>query len=289
MVGTRRQSTLIGGLLMLVAAASCGQSPTAPDPPQAPPPVGVPVISSMTTAVTRTEVEQDVQITADVSPGDGAGTLTYQWTASVGAITGAGSSVTWRLAEGQAATPADVVVTLTVVKPYQALENGQLVSREHRVTRQAPNFRVHDSEAEVSRMAIRFLTELFADSSLSADQALVDFWPGCPGTADEHRDVEQNRRERLITSVEAEVERVTFNGDLSAGLVRSSCTFSDINRATSAPEVWTGTCRLDVVYRDARWWLCSSTFDDRIRLQGTPASAEVGQRPIPAYWRGDRR
>jgi hypothetical protein len=274
---------LAGGLLL----TGCGGSPGGPTPlPPVPnPPIGTaPVIASVTLPGSRAEIGQDVTVTAAVQDAETpASALTYVWTANAGTFSGTGSTVTWRLPEGTTTTPIDVAITLTVVEPYQVIENGALVNREHRVTRQASSFRVHDSEAEVSRMAVRFLVDLFGDSSKSADQCLVDFWPACPGTAAERADIVDNRAKRLITSVEARVERVSFNGAMTTADAVGPCTFRDIELATGKPWVASGgTCRVTAVYHDARWWLCSSEFVD---YTFKPAGASRASRPVSSYWR----
>jgi hypothetical protein len=275
---------MLAGVLLL---AGCGDSPNGPTPPPPVPnpPIGTPpAITAITIPVTRTEVDQDVTVTATVQDETPAGALTYLWSASAGTVSGAGPSVTWRLPKGATTTPADVTITLTVVEPYQVVENGALVNREHRVTRQSSSFRAHDSEAEIGRMALHFLVDLFADSSKSADQCLVDFWPACPGTDAERQDIVENRSKYLIRSVEATIDHVSLNNDRTRGEAVLPCTFRDVNLATGAPKATTGTCRLDAVYQDSRWWLCSSGYFDYVSI---PAAGARSTRPISGYWRSD--
>lgn len=288
--GFRAAAAIVG--LVAALAVGCGrdtpQGPGQPSPVP-PPAVGAPAIAAIESPASRFEVAQDLTLTAVVVPGEGGGALTYEWKASAGTITGQGATATLRIDEGVVSTPVDVVVTLTVVKPYEALENGQIVQREYRVSRDAAPIRLHDSEAEAAQIAVRFLTELFADSNLPADKALVDFWPACRGTEEERRDIEDNRRTRLITGVEARVERVSFNQDFTAGEVRAACTFRDIERATGQPTAVTGTCRLDVIYQEARWWLCSSTFHDARPVPTGATTGASGLRPVSGYWRARGR
>jgi hypothetical protein len=235
--------------------------------------------------VTRTEVDRDVAVTAAVEDAEKPiSALTYVWSANAGTVTGTGPAVTWRLSKGATQTPVDVVISLTVVEPYQALENGVLVTREHRVTRAASSFRVHDSVEEIGRMAIHFLVDLFGDSSKSADQCLVDFWPACPGTDAERDDIVENRAKYRITSVEARVDHVSLNGDLTAGEAVVACTFRDITLATNEPDASTGTCLFDVVYRDARWWLCSSRYPNPVRIPAAAGEQRSGS-TVSGYWR----
>lgn len=286
-----RRSLLVGGALLLVAALSaCSESPAGPSPQPQPPPgptppptVTAPVIRAVTAAVVRTEVDTDIAVTAEVEDAEKPPTaLTYLWTANVGTIAGTGGSVNWRLARGAAATPVDVVITLTVVEPYQVLQNGQLVDREHRVSRQAAPFRVHDSETEVTDMTLHFLVDLFGNSNVSPDACLVDFSDTCPGKNEERQDIIDNRQERIILSVEAAVDSVHFNDVMTTAEVRASCRFSDKDRLTGELFSSRGTCYLEAVYHDDRWWLCVSNYRDRVVLPqflNTPGST------VADYWR----
>src|SRR5690606_10304646 len=123
-----------------------------------------------------------------------------------------------------------------------------------------------------------FLIDLFGDSRLSADQCLVDFWPSCAGRDAEYKDIVENRKTRFITSVDASVRRVTFNNAMTSGHLDVACTFHDINLAKDRPETWTGDCGFDVVYRDDRWWLCTSTIDNEVRVRGVEGA--LPHRPV---------
>src|SRR5690606_15286267 len=113
-------------LAVAVMMAACNNDDSPIDPgPVEPPPIAAPVIRSIAADLVRAEVTDEVTITADVDPGDGASPLTYQWTATVGHVTGTGATGKWRLGQDDVTTPANVVVKLTVIKPYQALVDGQ--------------------------------------------------------------------------------------------------------------------------------------------------------------------
>lgn len=268
-----RVGAIVGAAALYAACG--GKSPVDPGPVE-PPPVAAPVITSVAAGVTRAEVGDRVTVTAQVTPGDGASPLTYQWSATVGTVTGSGASATWQLDSGAAATPADVVVTLTVIKPYQALVNGQLVSREHRVTAQAQPFRVHDSEAEVSEMVRTFLIDYFGDINVSPDACLVDFSDSCPGKSAERADIAGIRENySVITDVTVEVQSVTFNGDRTRAEVFAPCTFRSVLRADGKPEAVTGDCLLTAVYEVNRWWLCDSLLENERSL---PTSAGLPTR-----------
>jgi hypothetical protein len=272
---------LLAGLL-----SACGKSPSGPTPPPPPPPppvITAPVITAVNVAATRAEVDREIEITAVVEDAEKAPeTLLYVWSATAGTFNGAGRTVSWRLPKGEVQTPIDVVISVTVVEPYQAVENNVIVNREHRITREATPLRVHDSVAEISRMAVHFLVDLFGDSNKSPDQCLVDFWPACPGTDAERKDIIENRQYRRITSVEARVKSVSFNGARTAADVIAACTFHDIELSSGIPDQASGECVFEAVYHDARWWLCSSRFFES--GSSVNRANRVG-RSISAYWR----
>jgi hypothetical protein len=177
-----------------LVAAGCSTPPptvpTPPPPPQAPPPNPAPVVSGISVDVTvRTEVETDVAVSVAVTDGETpVDTLTYQWTATAGTITGSGRSVSWRMAKGAATTPVNVTISVAVLEPYSVLENGVIVMRQHRVEASAAPFRVHDSDAEVRGLVLAFLAK-FVNNNVSAAQAVSDFSDSCPGKQDELSDV----------------------------------------------------------------------------------------------------
>jgi hypothetical protein len=282
------------GLLLGLSwmAASCGGSPidptpTPPPPPPAPASNAAPSIRSVTVSTTRAEVERDVGVTAVVEDTEtNPDALTYVWTATVGTIQGTGRTVTWRLPRGAAETPSNVTLTLVVTEPYQVLENNVIVTRQHRVERTSDPFRVHDSTGEISRMTLRFLIELFGNSSVGPDACVGDFSDTCSGKAAEYRDIVINRAERRITSVEATVQSVSFNGAMTFADVIGPCTFRDIDLKTGRPFASTGRCELTAVYHTDRWWLCESYYREPVAIQGV---APARRRPISAYWKSEGR
>jgi hypothetical protein len=281
--------TVAGTLLV----AGCGRSaggPT-PPPPVPNPPIGTPpVVTAIAIPVARVEVDQDVTVTATVQDDTPVTALTYVWSASAGTISGAGPSVTWRLPKGAGTTPADVTISLTVVEPYQAVENGALVNREHRVTRQASAFRVHDSEAEISRMVRTFLIDYFGNINVSPDACLVDFSDTgrcAKGKADERDDIVDIRANyEAITQVLVDIRRVTFNGDRTFADVFAPCVFRS-TRKDGTKEAYSGNCELTAVYENNRWWLCESRFNDAVALptQSGVQAVPQGARTFPSYFR----
>ncbi|MEZ5318587.1 MAG: hypothetical protein R2752_14400 [Vicinamibacterales bacterium] len=260
------RSRLAAAVVATGLAAACAGPPAGvptPTPtPSLPTPAAAtpPVIRSVTTTVTRVEVDQDVTVTAVVEDAEKTTSqLTFEWSASVGTIQGAGTTATWRLPKGTAMTPADVVISLTVVDGYQVIENGQIVSREYRVSADAAPFRVHDSVAEISKMVVTFLVDYFGNSNVSPDDCLVDFSDSCSGKDAELDDIVRNRAERLIFSAAATVERVTIDSPTMAS-IEAHCRWEDEELSTGLKGVAEGDCELTAVYEMQRWWLCTSRF-----------------------------
>lgn len=286
-----RRLTLLAGLVATLGG--CSSSPTTPSPPVPNPPAVVtpPTIKSVTTAATRVEVDQDVTITADVEDAEKPVTaLTFVWSANAGTFSGTGPSVTWRLPKSGATTPVDVVISLTVVEPYQALENGAIVNREHRVTRQAQPFRAHDSRAEISKMVTTFLVDYFGDITVSPDACVVDFssMGSCAqGKAAERADIADIRANyEAVTKVEVDIRSVTFNGDRTFAEVFAPCVFRS-TRNGGTKEAFRGNCELTAVYETNRWWLCTSRFNDAVAIPtgtGDPAAAVPGPK-FPSFFR----
>jgi hypothetical protein len=257
----------------IVAAGACS-SPSAPAPPTPPPSVqpppppapvvnAAPVLSAIKASVTRAEVNQAVELKAEVTDAEtDVDKLKYEWTSDAGEFTGTGRVVTWKLAPGKTATPIDLKVTLTVTETYDSFDNaGQPIKAENKVARTETLTRVHDSVAELSAMSMRFLVDLFGNSSVKADQCLVDFSDACPGKRDELHDIENNRTEFLILSATARVTSVTFDGARNNASIDLSCEFRDRHLKDGKEGTSRGTCRLTAVYERNRWWLCSSHFE----------------------------
>jgi hypothetical protein len=107
---TARAAVVLG----LLCVSACGESPSGPgpiNPPPPPPPVNAPpVIESITTSVSRTEVDTEVTVTAAVRDTETpVSQLAFAWSADGGTFNGAGASVTWRVAKG-ATTPVEYAI-----------------------------------------------------------------------------------------------------------------------------------------------------------------------------------
>jgi hypothetical protein len=220
-----------------------------------------PVIRSIRVALSRVEVDQDVEVTAEVEDAEtNPDQLTYEWSAPAGTFSGTGRTVRWRLAKGAAQTPLDVTINLTVVERYTEVANSIVITREQRVTQSAAPFRAHDSDAELRKISIEFLVYLFGNSTISPSACLVDFSDSCRGKQDELQDIEHNRKTFVILSAQATIASVSISSDRMSADVIAPCIFRDREIASGHEATSSGDCYLTAVYERDRWWLCSSSF-----------------------------
>lgn len=250
-------------------AACGGGSPTHPTPSPPPPVVNqLPVIDSITPSADRVEVETDVTFTASVRDAETPiAQLRFDWKADVGTFSGTGPSVAWRVPKG-AATPADVVVTLTVVEVHGPPDaSGR--RPEQSVSAPAPAVRVHDSPREIGDLSLTFLGD-FANSSVPADVAVRDFSDSCRGKFEERDQIAANRRDYQITRSSLTLERVSVSSDRVRGDARVACEFWSVIKQcqpgvsckVGANEHVRGKCDLTAVYEQKRWRLCTSLFNE---------------------------
>jgi hypothetical protein len=258
-------------LASLVAAAmigsvGCGGSTTAasptPVPQPAPKPNLEPTIVSLTASSQRVDADADVTLTAVVEDAETPlDQLTYQWSSTPigGDFIGSGAQIRWRAPHGQT-TPALYSIKLTVVEKY--VSAGQ--PAQHEVSK-AVDVHYNDSPAEVRRIGMRFLTELFPDFTVAPAAAVQDFSDNCPGKFAELSDVTNNRKQFQILSGTYSPASIDFDSAKTAATVSGQCTFVDIPRDPTNPfynrrESVTGICTLTSVYESWRWYLCTSTF-----------------------------
>jgi hypothetical protein len=255
---------LAGLFAMAIGASACGGStPTAPKPQPIPEkPNAPPVITSLSVANPRVDADGEVTVTAVVEDAETAvDQLSYQWSALPvnGDFTGQGREVRWRAPKAQK-TPDSYTLSLAVTEKYTAL--GQ--PAENKVTKTV-DIHYNDSQSEVLRIGMRFLTELFPTYAVSPQDAVQDFADSCPGKGFELSDVTNNRKNFHILSGSYTNVSVTLNGAKTTADVSGLCTFVDIPQQPSDPnfgrrEAVSGICALTAVYENWRWYLCDSGF-----------------------------
>lgn len=270
------------GLFLLVIAAACGGSsgpPTSPGPPIVNPPANaLPSIDAITAQGRRArqparfaDVRETIDVAATVRDAETPiDELTYQWSATVGSITGSGRAAVWT-APDAAPAPSTVTITLKVIEafghPGQPKNFTQDVSGTVAV-------RLHDSAKEVGDMSRRFLTE-FSKTQTNRDwqDIMKDFKrEACPVPReydDERAQVVNHYSNFTMHNYDigpAEVG-VNFGGTCAYGLPGDACATVPVMWDSTGPSGRSTTRGLDhltAVYSttDSRWWLCSS------RLQG---------------------
>jgi hypothetical protein len=256
-------------ILTAVALSACGpKSPAAPTPTPTPTPAptptpnAAPVIVSLTSASPRVDADGEVALTAVVQDAETPlDQLTYQWSAtpSKGGFIGTGAQVRWR-APRQQTSPDVYSLKLTVTEKY--VSGGQPAQNEVSKT-----VAVHynDSTAEVTKISMRFLTELFPDFSVSAQAAVQDFSDNCSEKFSELSDVANNRINFHILSGTYTNVAVNLDSSKTSADVTGQCTFVDIPTNPNNPlfgrrESVSGICTLTAIYESWKWYLCSSHF-----------------------------
>jgi len=253
------------GVWVVLAAACSG--PTAPPPPPPPPVVGPatpPVIREIVVPTSRVEAGQDITVTASVEDAETPlSQLAYQWAASAGTITGSGTTATWTMPRGITAG-VNVVITLTVEDTYDAVVNNQVVKQQFTVVGTAPTFLVHDSEAELLALAVKFLRDLFGNSSVRPADCLVDFTDLCAdlafGKTAELADITHHRSVVEVQSVTFFSQIVTFP-EADAGVVYSDAEFRDRWLSDGIVRPYRNEFVVTGRYHQGRWWICESYVD----------------------------
>jgi hypothetical protein len=248
-------SVLFGASIGAGACGSSGPGPS-PIPPTVSPPNNAPVIRSIEAEQPRLEVGASTMFTAVVEDVETAPErLQYQWTADVGAFSGAGARVSWQT-PAEIAEPVNPVITLTVTETY-TLDGVQQTNRSMLTSAAV---RVHNSRAELAELVDSFLDD-FEDSSVSPSACVRNFSDRCQGKREELEDIEFNRSKyEMLPASRHSVTSVTITEPWARAEMRASCTF--VSRLKGAADTGTvrGTCRLTGVYEQDRWWLCDSRF-----------------------------
>jgi hypothetical protein len=244
----------------LAPTAPSSVTPTAGNGARTPP-----VIVSLTLSATEAiEVDRDVTVRAEIVDADTTvDKLVLLWSATAGQITGNGPTVTWRLPRSTAPTPLDVTISLTVVEAFQAPgADGRIEPREFRVSRDAAPIRAHDSVAEISEMALKYLVNRYGDTLMTPAQCLANFSDACAGKDEELSEITAGRRQYENLYAEAYVGRVTYDRVRRSGDIVAPCTFTSREIATGRVATTVGDCYVTAVYEQRRWWLCTSTLRD---------------------------
>ena len=251
----------------MIWSAACGGSSTTPagptpTPQPQPTPNAPPTIVSLTAGSPRVDADAEVTLTAVVQDAETPlDQLTYQWSSTPigGDFIGSGAQIRWRAPRGQT-TPGTYSIKLTVVEKY--VSAGQPMQQE---VSKAVDVHYNDSPAEVRRIGMRFLTELFPDFTVAPASAVQDFSDSCPGKFAELSDVTNNRKQFHILSGSYSPGPIDFNSAKTSATVSGQCTFVDIPTDPTNPfynrrESVTGICTLTAVYESWRWYLCNSSF-----------------------------
>ncbi len=183
--------------------------------------------------------------------------LTYQWNACGGTFIGTGPQVEWRT------PPTGAIATTCTIE--------LLVSDGPRIVTGSLAVRLHNSVTEVAALVLEFLTD-FANNSMPAELTVRNFSNLCSGKANELEDVTFIRNTRKIDSYAYGTATATVAfGSTCRTKAADACVITPVEwrstvLATQAKEIAPGTSTISGVYRDARWWLCDSSFDGKSSL-----------------------
>jgi hypothetical protein len=264
--GGVRMTLALLAVLLFGGAACGGSSPTTPGDPSPPvtppgPPASntPPTITSLAANSPRVEADGEIVVTAVVAdvetPVD---RLTYEWSSSParGTFAGQGRQVRW-VAPHLQPTPDVYTLTLTVTENYADPSSGEAKQLK---TARSVDVHYNDSYVDMTRISMRFLTELFPSVSVTPQLAVQDFSDTCPGKLAERDQIENNRRLFLIESGTFSISSINLNTERTSGTVVGRCVFKDTVRATGVHETVAGVCTLQTVYENWVWRLCDSSF-----------------------------
>ena len=250
----------------MLVVASCGGSPTAP---QGPPPAPTPSTNTLPRVVVgappeRVEAGESIQIAATVQDDETAsGDLAYAW--SDDGLGGVFSALfePWRVAWAapHGVSPRAFTFRLVVTENYAV--GG--APRSQQVSAATLPVHYNDSRFEVTRMATRFITELFSVYTVTPEEAVQDFTDSCPGKRSERRDIAGNRQAVQILSGVYSNQVVGLNNERTQATITGLCEFRDIpNSGPNAGRTQRiqGVCTMTAVYENWRWYLCDSKFDN---------------------------
>jgi hypothetical protein len=222
-----------------------------------------PVIVSLA-ASDRAEVNTNMPVSAVVEdPETSPQSLVYEWTATGGTFTSSGPSATWRVPP--VSQPVQHSITLTVIERYVVTDaNGGTQTRENR-TSASTSVHVNDSPGELTSLALTFLDD-FVHSERTPAYCVRSFSDNCRGKAEEFVDIVNNRLNYINDPSRSSfsIASIGYNrpgSQATSATVLAPCNFAATDRRTGAFGVARGTCRLENVYENWRWYLCESRFD----------------------------
>jgi len=221
-----------------------------------------PTIVSITANPGRVEVDNEVELTANVEDRETRiEDLTFEWSADKGAFSGTGSKVRWRAPRNDA-TPATYELRLTVIERYTAPRDdggpGE-EQKEHRVNG-STRMRVNDSSKEITNLVLTFLDD-FSHSNISPETCVRNFSDSCRGKDEELGQIRAGRARADSISANFRVTDIRFNGDRNFAGITAPCEFVSRLKENGKIETAKGTCTLTSIYEDGRWWLCDSHFN----------------------------
>ena len=263
-----------------------------------------PVVSNMTVQPPRPDqpaalasIGDRISLTVSVNDAETpAAQLTYQWAAvpSVGTFSGTGAAVQWT-APATLLSPQTVALTVTIVERYQEPgTNGLPVDREHRVQRSTA-IKVHNTQKEVTDMAIDFWQLFLTPSITNPDVVLHNFSTTCDdgaGRAAERADIIDHRNNVAEVLNYTLTPPTFFEYDFGSRSVcsrKSGLSVGDtcvevpvfvrerLKGSTSPREV-RGTGYLTGVYENAQWRLCYSLWTPDPTMPGQPVYYDVADR-----------
>jgi hypothetical protein len=220
----------------------------------------IPVITAITAQGRRprqpasfADYGETIQLTLAIQDAETpAAQLGYQWRACDGTFTGTGPQVDWT-APALGTLPSTCTIDVTVTDGPHVLTRSIVV-------------RLHNSVAEVSALALEFLTE-FANNTIPAATTVRNFSDSCRGKTDELDDVTFVRNTRTINSYVygTQTTAVNFGGSCKSKTA-DACVVMPVEwnstvKESGAIEIAKGISTISGVYRDARWWLCDSSYD----------------------------
>lgn len=229
-----------------------------------------PVITSLTAQgrrprqpATFADYGETIQLTLVVQDAESSpAQLVYQWRACDGTITGSGPQVDWT-APAVGSLPSTCTIDVTVTDGPHVLTRSIVV-------------RLHNSIAEVSALALEFLTE-FADSTIPAATVVRNFSDSCKGKGEELEQVEINRRDYRILSHTYGTPSVTigfggvcpFRNRSADACFRMPAGWVSTKVIDGSTEVVTGVSHVTGVYRNFEWRLCDSDYGSTSTVAGS--------------------